>query len=330
MSSDQLTGLARLARALRVQHRRAGFKGALYVAAIGTLLTCLGLIALCVLSSSVTLRENRSAAAAPVIATDPTAAKLLYQHAYASIDDHPVFLAVIEPLTADAPLPPGISHWPEPGGALVSPQLAEELRGPRANSFGQVVGTIDRVALETPTERRVYFRPVPGTFQAQMMMPVTGFGSADAVLLHGVGYLYGAPLSRSAAVLLIGVVLPGLLTVAVGAAIGAEHLRGLGAMLATMGLQRRQLAWTDLGEHLPACLTGAAAVSGGGGLCAARGQKLGAPTPMGPQGNSPNRLGASSPGCNMSSQLDGCQPIQTACCDPVHLGARTSVLGAGI
>lgn len=247
------------AKALRAQRRRAGHGASYLVVVVGTFLACLGLISLVVLVNDVRLGQLRSTAASPIpIESDEGDAKLLYLPAFGEIDNHPVTVVVLEPLTVDAPLPPGLSRWPEPGQAYVSPQLANELAGSRARLYGEVAGRIDPDGLETPTERRVYLRPATDALQAQAMFPVQGFGYRnwfDAI--HGTGYLYRSGLERSVLLVLSSLLLPGLVAVGIGAAIGAEHLRTTGRMLAAIGLSRRQLVQLDRLEHLPYCLTAA-------------------------------------------------------------------------
>ncbi len=154
-------------------------------------MACLGLVSLVVLVNDVQLGQARSTAASPIpIEAHEGDPKLLYLPAFGEIDNHPVTVVVLEPLTADAPLPPGLSRWPAPGQAYVSPQLTNELVGSRAQLYGEVAGSIDPAGLETPTERRVYLRPAADTLQTQVMAPVQGFGYRnwfDAI--HGTGYL---------------------------------------------------------------------------------------------------------------------------------------------
>ena len=66
---------------------------------------------------------------------------------------------VIAPLSEDAPLPPGLSAWPGPGEAAVSPALGTDLTGDLAGRYGHVTSRISLEGLETPQERRVYMRP---------------------------------------------------------------------------------------------------------------------------------------------------------------------------
>ncbi|MBM6979905.1 MAG: hypothetical protein I3J03_09365 [Actinomyces succiniciruminis] len=262
MSAALLRGLAGVARALRRQHAHAGTRAGAIVVALGTFLACVGALGAVLAATTIDLRTERSAAASPVFVESEDDAELLYYYAYGSSNDRPVTIGVIEPLSDDAPLPPGVEQWPEPGQAVVSPQLAEELTGDAALNYGQVVGTIDPAALESPTERRVYMRPASDALQAEAMFPVSGFGAPpedENSILHGVGYLYGSSKGETVPLALTALSVTGLITVAAGACVGAQSLRRDGLMFMTIGLQRRHMAVVDALEHLWATLIGAAA-----------------------------------------------------------------------
>lgn len=261
MRGALLKGLVGVARALRRQHARAGTRAGAIVVALGTFLTCVGALGAVLAATTIDLRTERSAAASPVFVESEDDAQLLYYYAYGSSNDRPVTIGVIEPLSDDAPLPPGVEQWPEPGKAVVSPQLAEELTGDAALNYGQVVGTIDPAALESATERRVYMRPASDALQAEAMFPVSGFGvpvEYDYLILHGAGYLYGSSKSEAVALALIALSVTGLIAVAAGACVGAQSLRRDGLMFMTIGLQRRHMAIVDALEFLRVTLIGAA------------------------------------------------------------------------
>lgn len=78
------------------------------------------------------------------------------------VGDRSFSVVTIEPLAADAPLPPGLPRWLEPGEAFVSPALLEAL--PAASTrYGKPAGTIAADGLAEPSELLVYRRPPPGT-----------------------------------------------------------------------------------------------------------------------------------------------------------------------
>ncbi|MFG2757377.1 hypothetical protein [Streptomyces wuyuanensis] len=76
--------------------------------------------------------------------------------------DRSFSVVTIEPLAADAPLPPGLPRWPEPGEAFVSPALLEAVPA-AATRYGKRAGTIAASGLAEPSEFLVYRRPPPGT-----------------------------------------------------------------------------------------------------------------------------------------------------------------------
>lgn len=91
-------------------------------------------------------------------------------------------LVYIWPLDSDAPIPPGLTTWPEPGHVVLSPRLAEmDAREKIFERYGEVVGTIDESGLATSTELLAYIVPktMPDTVATNVMYPNNGFGNAD-------------------------------------------------------------------------------------------------------------------------------------------------------
>lgn len=62
-------------------------------------------------------------------------------------------VSYIVPLSGDAPLPPGVSEWPDEGEFVASPALLEagEAEGIRTR-YGTLVGEIGNEGLTSPTE----------------------------------------------------------------------------------------------------------------------------------------------------------------------------------
>lgn len=249
------TGSAGVARSLRARRRRAGYGGSYVAVAVCTLIVCLGFVAAVIVSGTAALRTERSDALMPVVTEDRADALEFFGYAYGSLDDKPVTVVVLEPLEQGAPLPPGLSEWPEPGHAVVSPQLASELVGDRAELYGTVDRVLPASALETPTERRVYLRPAKGTLQPHAMMPITGFGTGGTEV-RGVGYLYGASTSESVPLVLLTTVVPALLGVAVAGAVGVGQLRSTQRLLLALGTGRGREARLDVIENGRALLAG--------------------------------------------------------------------------
>src|SRR5664280_3591274 len=101
-------------------------------------------------------RDARAAWRQPIIAADPSQARLSMAAFEDSYDGQTLVRVFLAPLTADAPVPPGLSKLPGLGEAYVSPALADLLARTPADElaprFGSVVGTIGPEGLRSPGE----------------------------------------------------------------------------------------------------------------------------------------------------------------------------------
>jgi len=103
-------------------------------------------------------RETRADARGAVI-TSSEHAKLLYREGIDSVGGRPVSLVFVAPLTSDAPVPAGVSRWPEPGEVLLSPELLRTGRDEGITKrYGAFAGTVTTDGLVTPSERIAYVR----------------------------------------------------------------------------------------------------------------------------------------------------------------------------
>ncbi|MEV6684529.1 hypothetical protein AB0N28_04180 [Streptomyces sp. NPDC051130] len=122
-------------------------------------------------------RESRGAARAPLSAVDGQEGKVLFGRYWDQYRGRQFSVNIIVPLTPDAPLPPGLRSWPEPGTAVISPALAE---GPASEDFqhrwGDPGGIIGAEGLASPGERFVYVRPTEEMARTAKLVPVTSFG----------------------------------------------------------------------------------------------------------------------------------------------------------
>lgn len=172
-------------------------------------------------------RTERMRSLLPVVAQDSQSASLLYRYSLPLLRDRdgvlqPAVAIWISPLKADAPLPPGISAWPNPGEAVVSPNVREDLVGYPADFFGRVVGTISSAGLELPSERRIYVRPTAKALEATKMTQVESFGglgSADG--FWGPPTLYAQPLLEILVAVGLFFAVPAAIAIAIGAAGGS-------------------------------------------------------------------------------------------------------------
>ncbi|MEV0576525.1 permease [Streptomyces sp. NPDC050392] len=105
-------------------------------------------------------REARAEARGPVVAFGENAEpRLLYRQGGDSVGGRPVSLVFVRPLSADAPVPAGVTRWPEPGEVLLSPELLRTGAGEGIlTRYGRFAGTIGADGLVTPSERIAYVR----------------------------------------------------------------------------------------------------------------------------------------------------------------------------
>lgn len=216
-------------------------------------------LALAALFSTLTLglgndREHTMRSLLPVVAEDGQSAALLYSYHLPFLRDRddilqPAVAIWISPLTDDAPLPPGVSAWPDPGEAVVSPAARQDLRAYPAHFFGRVVGSIAPEGLEVPGERRIYVRPTAAALDHDEMTPISGFGGdfgSDG--FWGPPTLYARPLWALLSAIGLLLIAPAAIAIAIGARIGAETRHRRSRQLYAMGAGRSHLAIVDIAE----------------------------------------------------------------------------------
>lgn len=202
------------------------------------------------------LREHQTEALHPVIVTARASAEarasasLLYSYdGFASLGEYQVLVISIWPLRPDAPLPPGVASWPQPGEAVLSPATLTSLGPGPADLFGHVAGTIAASGLESPGERRVYIRPTRAAFDAHVMTPATGFGGGtEDGAYSGLPTLNAVNPRYLLAMLAATLVVPGLLALVLGAGLDGESRTRRSRQLEGLGASGRQLAVLDLSE----------------------------------------------------------------------------------
>ncbi|MCP3822298.1 ABC transporter permease [Streptomyces sp. A3M-1-3] len=145
--------------------RRAESGGMRFLALLcATASLAVGLAAFVVVHASYAGQESREAARGPVdrVVRPDLPAAAVWEKGYDSLQgsgQFPVFF--ISPLTADAPLPPGVREWPEPGEAVLSPALLRSGASEKiAERYGRLAGIIGEEGLADPEERAVYVRPL--------------------------------------------------------------------------------------------------------------------------------------------------------------------------
>ncbi|MEU8730800.1 hypothetical protein AB0C68_15690 [Streptomyces tendae] len=203
-------------------------------------------------------RTERSQARWPQVA-DTGSATLLWRAMLASIENRQYDVVYIEPLTPDAPLPPGLSRWPRPGEAVLSPAL--KAAGPQVrDEYGRVEGTIAPDGLESPSEYFAYVRPTAERLDPEGMTKASGFGVSWTPSLGEHMYNFGSKEFHWAYLALVG--LPAGLFVVIAARVGAAARDRRTAVLTALGASGGARAWFTVGEAvLPVTLGASASVA---------------------------------------------------------------------
>ncbi|MER7049295.1 hypothetical protein [Streptomyces jumonjinensis] len=187
-------------------------------------------------------------------------AELLWLPTIARSEDRQYDVVYVEPLSADAPLPPGVSHWPEPGEVLVSPALKNSDVG--AGEFGRVVGTIDPGGLEAPGEYFAYVRPTADLLSSKEMIKVSGFHSGLEQMPPLGEHLYTLGFTEFLWLYATLIGLPAVLFVVIAARVGAAARDRRTAVLATLGASSGARRWFAVGEAaLPVAFGGILAMA---------------------------------------------------------------------
>ncbi|WND36247.1 hypothetical protein RI578_19010 [Streptomyces sp. BB1-1-1] len=222
--------------------------------------TTVAVLAVCgflLAASSFDGRTERSQARWPQVA-DTGSATLLWRATLASVDDRQYDVVYIEPLTPDAPLPPGLEHWPEPGQAVLSPAL-KAVGHQVGGEYGRAVGTIAPHGLESPSEYFAYVRPTAERLDPEGMTRASGFGVSWTPSLGEHMYNFGPKEFHWAYLALVG--LPAGLFVVIAARVGAAARDRRTAILTALGASGGARAWFTVGEaFLPVTLGASTAV----------------------------------------------------------------------
>ncbi|WP_052371426.1 FtsX-like permease family protein [Amycolatopsis taiwanensis] len=209
------------------------------------------LLLLATAATALSHRVDRETARTPQNST--AAAAPLYENQQSMVyDGSEIKITYLEPLTSDAPVPPGLQGIPAPGDMVVSPALAARLSTDadlRARFSQRVAGTIAPDGLAGPKDLRAY-AGATGLRSSGSGTGVSGFGGqANAAGLPALVTFFGA-----LAVLVL--VIPLLVFVASASRIaGAERERRLSA-LRLAGASARQVRRIGAAESLVGAATG--------------------------------------------------------------------------
>ncbi|MFC3492771.1 hypothetical protein [Glycomyces rhizosphaerae] len=224
-------------------------------AATTTLALALATIAAIGIASAA--RLDRAGEGVPTLAEPdaPETGLLLMESAFDELENDRQFqVFYLDPVGPDAPLPPGLTDWPEPGQAYLSPRLASAGADEGiADRYGEFGGLIDTDSLADPGEQLAYVRPVGGldTVNGDPLR-VVGFDSGgDPENAWGVHWLLieqdfsiGGLIAIALAMLLLPSALLTVVAVRTGAALRdrREHL------ITVLGGNRRSRFLISLGE----------------------------------------------------------------------------------
>lgn len=234
---------------------------------LATLVLILGLGGLVAVHAVYAGKEERRTARTPVVlegVRDAAAGATTWLVGSDSLEGERRFSVVyLAPHQGDAPLPPGLDRWPDPGQAVLSPALrhagaAEDID----HRYGPLAGTIGEEGLDEPSEWLAYVRPRDGLSAERPADVVTGFGPAAGPVRHalepGSGRLDDKPEWMFQAAVTGMFVLPACALLVVAARTGAHARDRRSALVAALGGRRRDRALIALGEAGAPAATGAA------------------------------------------------------------------------
>ncbi|MFI9235684.1 hypothetical protein [Streptomyces sp. NPDC053079] len=248
--------LAMLRVGRAASHRSEGGRGRFVALLMATAVLVLAGAALVLTAATFDGREVRGQARNPVMAGKGQKPTALWGRYWENYQGRQFTVVVVEPLTDDAPLPPGLSRWPGPGESVLSPALAN---GPAAEDYhrryGTATATIADSGLATPGERLVYTRPSKAMLDSSYLDAIVGFGSPGPSF----GDLRLIEPERRQQLMMLLVAL--LLFPAAGLAVAAARTGAQGqdhrtALLRALGAGRRALAWMSLGAAALPILAG--------------------------------------------------------------------------
>ncbi|MCG7527190.1 ABC transporter permease [Streptomyces sp. OfavH-34-F] len=170
-----------------------------------------------------------------------------------------VFLA---PHEGDAPLPPGVDHWPAPGEAVLSPELRKAGAGEDIDHrYGDLAGVIQPSGLDEPTEWLAYVRPRDGLSGKSPNNVLAGFGpAAQGIFAPGLEPGSGRDddkaewMFQSAVAGLLG--LPALALLVIAVRTGAHARDRRTALIAALGGRRTDRTLVAIGEAAQPALLG--------------------------------------------------------------------------
>lgn len=230
------------------------------ILALGVAGTALSLASLVAVYATYEGREQRELTRLPVLAQQGDEPHLLWVSSGSSVQGLSFSVVYIEPLAPEAPLPPGLSTWPQPGEFLASPQLlAMSAERELEARYGNLAGTIAPDGLVSPTEMLAYVRPQAGAAPQTRTLRVSGFG-VEAV--HpGVGAigetLRVEPIGKFYTLIVPFLILPALLVIPIIANVRHRARRRRSSILEAIGLRARERMLIDVATYAAPLMVGA-------------------------------------------------------------------------
>jgi len=218
---------------------------------LATLAMCLSSVALATVDITYAARADREVARAPIthLPDSPGKPVALWGASFDTVDDRQYSVVFVEPLVPDAPIPPGLSAWPAPGHAALSPGLAEAGHGESITArFGVAAGVIGPAGLSAPDERLAYVRPPQGLLPKTIMQEIEGFGSPSQPPLGDALFIQSASTFRLVVSFLM--IVPAFVLLLVAARTGAKGRDQRFALVATLGGGRYARTMISLGDGI--------------------------------------------------------------------------------
>jgi hypothetical protein len=169
----------------------------------------------------------------------------------------PSTIVWLSPMSPDAPLPPGLGVWPQPGEVVVSPALSRGRGLQVVERYGKVAGLIAPDGLLDPGERLAYVRP-RGDAASALGYGGSGFGTPQGLAFGAI--LDRQPLTNMLMLELLTLIVPAAVLLLVGIRVGSGHRRRVAEVMSLLGAtsaQLRSVAWGEMRRPLRIGLGGA-------------------------------------------------------------------------
>jgi len=226
---------------------------------VGTAACAVFLVAMAMLLVGVVAeqRQDRAESRTPVLARDVSDATSLWLESPDALGTLPVSIVFVQPLSRQAPLPPGLRAWPDAGEVVASPELQDAATAAGAlDRWGQIVGKIGDEGLVDQNERLAYVGVEAESFSAvdSSALRVSRFGQAPAAQLSSVQFNREPAAVRW---LILATITPGVIALIVAAARSSsvERDRRL-LLLESLGASHSARAAVVVGEAMQAVLSG--------------------------------------------------------------------------